>query len=112
VVVATANPQRTASLFRGLFGDVAVADRSGGQIIAAGTAQVELSTPDAVAAEFGETGAQPAGRTEYMAALGIKVRSLQAARDCLHSISGLRVEPDRLVVAADTAFNTAIAFSE
>ncbi len=72
VVVATADPQRTARLFRGLFGDNAIADRNGVQIIAAGAAQVELSTPDAVAAEFGETAAQPAGRTEYMAALGIR----------------------------------------
>jgi catechol 2,3-dioxygenase-like lactoylglutathione lyase family enzyme len=112
VVVATADPQRTARLFRSLFGNRAAADRSGGQIIAAGDAQVELSTPDAVAAEFGETGAQPAGRTEYMAALGIKVRSLPAARECLRSIPGLRVEQDRLMVPADAAFDTAIAFSE
>ena len=112
VVVATANPQRTASLFRSLFGDMAVADRSGGQNIAAGTAQVELSTPDAVAAEFAETGAEAAGRTEYMAALGIKVRSLHEAGKYLRSIPGLRVEPDRLVVPANAAFNTAIAFSE
>src|SRR5207244_2190694 len=76
VVVATADPQRTARLFRGLFGDDAVADRDGGQIIAAGAAQVELSTPDAIAAEFGKAAAEAAGRTEYMAALGITVRSL------------------------------------
>jgi hypothetical protein len=112
VVVATANPQRTASLFRGLFGDVAVADRSGGQIIAAGAAQVELSTPDMIKAEFGEAAANPAGRTEFMAALGITVRSLNAAEQCLRSVPGLRVEPHRLVVPADAAFNTAIAFSE
>jgi hypothetical protein len=73
---------------------------------------VEFSTPDAVAAEFGETGAEAAGRTEYMAALGIKVRSLHEAGKYLRSIPGLRVEPDRLVVPANAAFNTAIAFSE
>jgi hypothetical protein len=112
MVVATADPQRTARLFRGLFGDDVLADRNGGQIITAGAAQVELSTPDTVAAEFGETAAEAAGRTEYMAALGIKVRSLTAAELCLRSIPGLRVEPHRLVVPADAAFNTAIAFSE
>jgi hypothetical protein len=112
VVVATADPQRTARLFRGLFGDDAVADRNGRQIITAGTAQVELSTPDAVAAEFGETAAEAAGRTEYVAALGIRVRSLPAAEQCLRSVPGLRVEPHRLVMPADAAFNTAIAFSE
>jgi catechol 2,3-dioxygenase-like lactoylglutathione lyase family enzyme len=112
VVVATADPQRTARLFRGLFGDEIVADRNGAQIIAAGAAQVELSTPDAVAAEFGETAAEAAGRTEHMAALGIRVRSLHETRQCLRSVPGLHVERHRLVVPAGAAFNTAIAFSE
>jgi catechol 2,3-dioxygenase-like lactoylglutathione lyase family enzyme len=112
VVVATADPQRTARLFRGLFGDEIVADRNGAQIIAAGAAQVELSTPDAVAAEFGETAAEAAGRTEHMAALGIRVRSLHEAGQCLRSVPGLHVERHRLVVPAGAAFNTAIAFSE
>ena len=112
VVVATADPQRTARLFRGLLGDKALSDRNGGQIIAAGTAHVELSTPDRVAAEFGEAAADPAGRGEYMAALEIRVRSLPAAEQCLRSVPGLRVEPRRLLVPSDVAFNTAIAFSE
>jgi hypothetical protein len=112
VVVATADPQRTVRLFRGLFGDDAIADRNGAQIIAAGAAQVELSTPDMIAAEFGETAAEAAGRPEYMAALGVAVRSLPAAEQCLRSVPGLRVEPHRLVVPAGAAFNTAIAFSE
>jgi len=112
VVVATADPQRTARLFRGLFGDEIVADRNGAQIIAAGAAQVELSTPDAVAAEFGEAAAEAAGRTEHMAALGIRVRSLHEAGRCLRSVPGLHAERHRLVVPAGAAFNTAIAFSE
>ncbi len=112
VVVATADPQRTARLFRGLFGDESLTGRNGGQIIAAGAAQVELSTPDVVAAEFGETAAEPASRIEYMAALGIKVRSLPAAGQCLRSIPGLRDERYRLLVPANAAFNTALEFSE
>ena len=35
-----------------------------------------------------------------------------ATAQCLRSVPGLRVEPHRLVVPADAAFNTAIAFSE
>jgi hypothetical protein len=65
-----------------------------------------------VSAEFGEAAAQPAGRAEYMAALGIRVRSLPVARQCLRSVPGLRDEPQRLVVPAEAAFNTAIALSE
>jgi hypothetical protein len=73
---------------------------------------VELSTPDAVAAEFGEAAAEAAGRTEHMAALGIRVRSLHEAGQYLRSVPGLRVERHRLVVPAGAAFNTVIAFSE
>jgi len=112
VVVATADPQRTARLFRGLFGDDALADRGGRQVINAGTAQVQIATPDAVSAEFSEAAADPAGRTEYMVALEMRVRSLPEAEQCLRSVTGLRVEPHRLVVPADAAFNTVIAFSE
>ena len=112
VVVATADPQRTARLFHGLFGDEALADCDGRQIIAAGAAQVELSTPDIIAVEFGETAGQPVGRAEYMAVLGIRVRSLHEAEQCLRSVPGLCVEPHRLVVPAGAVFNTAIAFSD
>jgi len=112
VVVATAEPRHTARLFRGLFGDDAIADRDGSQIISAGNARVELFTPDAIAAEFGETAAEPAGRTEFMAALGIRVRSLPEARRYLRSVRGLRDEPHRLVVPAGVAFNTAVVFTE
>jgi hypothetical protein len=66
-----------------------------------------------VRAEFGEAAADPAGRAEYMAALGIRVGSLHEAEQCLRSVPGLRVEPRRrLVVPAGAAFNTAIAFSK
>ncbi len=112
VVVATGDPQRTAALFRDLFGGDAVAADEGRCVMAAGTAQVELVMPDVVAAEFGEAAAEPVGRAEYMAALGIRVRSLAAAAEQLRSVRGVRVEPYRLVVPAAAAFNTTIVFSE
>ena len=112
VVVATADPQRTAALFRDLFGHSAVAGLDGRQVMAAGTAQVELAPPNVVSAEFGGAAAEPAGRAEYMAALEIRVRSLPAAAQQLHSVQGVRVQPHRLVVPAGVAFNTTIVFSE
>ena len=81
-------------------------------VMAAGTAQVELATPDAVAAEFGEAAAEPAGRAEYMAALGVRVRTLRDAAQRLRAVPGVRAEPQRLVVPAVAAFNTTIVFSE
>jgi glyoxalase-like protein len=112
VVIATGDPHRAAVLFRDLFGRDAVADGEGRCVMAAGTAQVELVAPDVVAAEFGEAAAEPAGRGEYMAALGIKVRSLPAAAQQLRSIQGVHAEPHRLIVPASAAFNTTIVFSE
>jgi glyoxalase-like protein len=112
VVVASADPPRTAMLFRDLFGGDAVADHERRCVMAAGAAQIELVAPDVVAAEFGEAAAEPIGRVEYMAALGIRVRSLPAAAQQLRSVEGVRVEPHRLVVPAGVAFNTTIVFTE
>ena len=111
VVVATDDPQRTAGLFRDLFGGDSVADRDGRQAMTAGTAEVEFVPPQAVAAEFGEAAAEPAGRTDYMAVLAIRVRSLPAAVRCLSAVPALRVEPHRLIVPAAAAFNTTLIFS-
>ena len=112
VIVATAAPQRTAKLFRDLFGDGAVTEHEGRQVMIAGTAQVEFAAPETVAAKFGEAAAEPAGRTEFMAALEIRVRSLAGAAQCLRSVPGLRVKPQRLVVPAGAAFNVAVVFAE
>ena len=112
VVVATPDPQRTAALFRGLFGPEAVADRDGRRLIVAGAAQVDLATPNMVAAEFGEMAAEAAGRAEYMTALGLKVASLAAAAQQLRGVPGVRIEPERMVVSAAAAFNTTIVFTE
>jgi catechol 2,3-dioxygenase-like lactoylglutathione lyase family enzyme len=112
VVVVTPDPQRTAALFRGLFGHAAIADRDGRRVIVAAAAQVELATPNTVAAEFGEAAPEAAGRVEYMAALGLKVASLAAAAQQLRGVPGVRIEPHRVVVPAAAAFNTTIVFTE
>jgi catechol 2,3-dioxygenase-like lactoylglutathione lyase family enzyme len=112
VVVATPDPPRTAALFRGLFGPEAVADRDGKQVIVAAVAQVELAAPAAVMAEFGEAAAQPAGRTEYLAALALKVASLTSAVQQLRGVAGVRADAQRVVVPAAAAFNTTIVFTE
>jgi hypothetical protein len=112
VVVATDDPGRTAALFRDLFGGDVVTERDGRQVMTTGTAQVELAPPNMVAAEFGETAAEPAGRAEYMAALVIRVRSLHETGQQLRQVPGIRVDPRRLLVPAAAAFNTTIVFSE
>jgi catechol 2,3-dioxygenase-like lactoylglutathione lyase family enzyme len=112
MVIATPDPRRTAGLFRDLFGADAVSEHDGRCAMAAGAAQVELAVPSAVMAELGDAAPAAAGRAEYMAALGIKVRSLSATAERLRAVPGVRIEPHRLVVPATAAFNTAIVFSE
>jgi glyoxalase-like protein len=112
VVIATDEPPRTALLFRGLFGANAVAGDSERCVTTAGSAQIEVTTPVAVAAEFRDAAPRPAGRSGYMAALGIKILSLPDAAHRLRSVPGLRVEGCRVVVPADAAFNTTVVLSE
>lgn len=112
IVVATLDPARTADLFRGLFGAAAVATEDGAIVVAAGSARVVLTSPEAVAAEFGDAAAEASGRREYLAALEIALGSLAETVPQLREIPGLRREPRRLVVPARAAFNTTLVFSE
>lgn len=110
VVVATASPRRSASLFASLFGPDAVTERDGKCIVNAGAACVELAPPGVIAAEFGDAAANPAGRGEYLAGLELSVALLRAAGDRLRGVPGVRIEPHRVVVPAAAAFNTTLAF--
>src|SRR5438105_4984631 len=89
VIVATGDPQRTASLFGALFGPQAATERDGKCVIAAGAAQVELTTPAAIAEEFGDAAAEPAGRSEYLAALELRVASLADTTARLRAVPGV-----------------------
>jgi hypothetical protein len=111
IVVATGDPGRTAALFRALFGSEAVAEQNGSCIIRARAAQVELTTPAAIADEFGDAAADPAGRAEYLAAIELKVLSLADTAAQLGNVPGVRIDPRRVVVPARAAFNTTIVFS-
>jgi catechol 2,3-dioxygenase-like lactoylglutathione lyase family enzyme len=111
VIVATGDPRQTSALFRTLFGPEAVTERNEKCVIAAGEARVELTTPAAIAEEFSDAAAEPAGRTEYLAALELKVGSLARTAERLRQVPGVRIDPRRAVVPARAAWNTTIAFS-
>ena len=112
VVVATGEPRRTASLFSTLFGPDSVAEADGKCVIGAGSARVELAPPAAIAAEFGDAAADPAGRPEYIAAVALKVGSVAQTAERLRGIAGVRDEKARVVVPARAAFNATLAFTE
>lgn len=112
VIVATPDPQRTAELFRALFEPTAVSAQDGRLVISAGTARVQLAPPAAVAAEFGEAAADPAGRSEYLAAAEFTVSSLADTARLLRAAEGVHTGDGRVVVPAARAFNTTLAFTE
>jgi hypothetical protein len=114
VVIATAQPQRSAALFAALFGDEAVREQANGNcIVAAGAAaRVELAGPAAIAAEFSPgAAALPDGRQEYLAALELKVNSLAGPGEMLSGVSGVQVGDRRIVVPAAAAFNTTLVLT-
>ena len=79
---------------------------------AAGAARIELTTPAAVAEEFEDAHADPAGRIEYLAVVEFKVMSLPETARLLRPTAGLRVEDRRVVVSAPAAFNATLVFVE
>jgi hypothetical protein len=113
IVVACPGPLRTAALFQALFGaDAATAKADGAVTVGAGAARVELTTPAAVAAEFGSAAADPAGRGEYLAAAEFTVRSLPETARFLSAIPGRQTVARRVIVPAAAAFNTTLVFAE
>lgn len=111
VIVATGEPRRAASLFTTLFGPEGVAEADGRCVITAGTARVELATPQAIAAEFGDAASDPAGRAEHIAAVVLKVGSFAETADFLRPVAGARVERDRIFIPARAAFNATLVFT-
>jgi catechol 2,3-dioxygenase-like lactoylglutathione lyase family enzyme len=112
VVVATPDPQRTAALFHALFGLAPATAQDGRLVVAAGAARIELAPSAVVGEEFGEASADPAGRSEYLAAAEFKVMSLPETARLLRPTTGLRVKDRRVVVPAAVAFNATLVFTE
>lgn len=65
VVIASAQPEAVAALFRATFGDAAVADEGGRFALRAGHPSIEIIARDRLAADA----ADPAGRADYMSEL-------------------------------------------
>lgn len=104
-VIAATDPDATASLYRRLFGDEAVRPTMGGFSLAAGTARLDILTPDAVAALWHVTPPehdQPVGVT-------LLTRSLADAAVLL-SRTGARIEAERILVPAASAFGAVLEF--
>jgi catechol 2,3-dioxygenase-like lactoylglutathione lyase family enzyme len=111
VVVASPDPQATARLFGSLFGSEAVTEKAGGRTVTASSMRVEIVTPDAVAAEFGDGAPEASGRLEYLAAVEFGVAKLADTAQRLGAIPHVRVEANHVMIPARGAFNTTLVLS-
>ena len=109
-VIAARDPAALGDLFARAFGAASVRPMDGGRTLAAGLARIDVLTPDAVAARFGEAAPDGGLRSEYMAALTLRTLSLEQAAAALAGIAGVRTEADRVVVPAGAAFGAALEF--
>jgi Glyoxalase-like domain len=108
VVVADRPAELTAMLSR-MFGPEAIR----GNMLIMGLATLSVVTPDEFSAGWGDMAPEPAGRSRYMAALGLRVSSLRRTRNVL-AANGIEAtsEPSRIRVAAREAFAVALDFRE
>jgi hypothetical protein len=114
VLVATHDPLQQATLFANLFGNDTVTKHSDGSasLAMSGGGAVVLAPIADTIGKLGEAAPDPAGRTNFMAALAIRVASLPAVARLLHGVPGLVVAPHRIIVPAKAAMNTAILFED
>ncbi|MGH7152507.1 MAG: VOC family protein [Acetobacteraceae bacterium] len=110
VVLALRDPSHAAGIFRRMFG--ADAMDANGRTLTAGKARIELTPQQEVRSALGEMMPDAAGRGDYMALLGVRVRSLDAAERALRAngVKGLQRHAERLLVAPDEAMNVALEF--
>jgi hypothetical protein len=115
VAIAARDPDRIAEMFDRMFDAGAIArattqDRP--HVLRAGSVAVEIWPHEALARTLGDAMPDPAGRGDHMALVGIRVRSLDEARDVLRAngIKNVKVEPGRILVPRAAAMNAALEF--
>jgi Glyoxalase-like domain len=113
-VIAAQNPTSIGNIFARMFGSDAVRETPDGCSLAVGLSRFDVISPDALKREFGEAAADGAGRTQFMAALGLRTRSLRSVESALAAgcVNGVQQFADRIVVPASSAFGATLQFHE
>jgi hypothetical protein len=113
-VIAARDPASLGGLFARMFGAAAVQEIADGCRLLLGLSQFDVITPAALRRIFGDAAPDGQGRAEFMAALTLRTRSLEAVDAALNAggIVGVAREGDRIVVPAAAAFGTALEFRE
>lgn len=101
-VIAARDPAVLGGLFARMFGADAVRRSATGCTLLLGLSRFDVITPVGLAAEFGDAAASAEGRATFMAALTLRVRSLERAAAAVQGPGVVR-EADRIVVPASAA---------
>lgn len=111
-VIMARDPGVWRSLFERMFGAGAVRAIPGGCALAVGLSVFEVVTLDVLAARFGDARPDAGGRSDMMAALSFRTRSLDQAASALAAggIAGVRREAGRIIVPAAAAFGATVVF--
>jgi hypothetical protein len=113
-VIAAEDPTVLGGLFARMFGSGAVRSTADGCTLAVGLSRFDVITPATLRRQFGDTVPDGGGRTEFMAALSLRTRSLAAAGGALEAgeVSGVQNDGPRIIVPAAAAFGAALEFHE
>lgn len=113
-VIAAEQPGAFATLFARMFGADAVRTTPDGCTLAVGLSRFDVLTPAALRRQFGDAAPDGNGRTEFMAGLSLRTRSLAAAAKALETggIRGVQRDEHRIVVPAAAAFGATLEFHE
>jgi hypothetical protein len=113
-VIAARDPASLGGLFTRMFGAAAVGEIADGWRLLVGLSQFDVITPAALHRAFGDAAPDGNGRAEFMAALTLRTRSLEAVVRTLEAggIVGAQRNSDRIVVPASAAFGTVVEFRE
>lgn len=115
IVLAVSDPVRASALFARMFGPDAVRPGArGGRSLDAAGVTIDFLDHETLRRDYGEALPDPSGRSDYMAVLGLRTRSLATTERFMRSAAApvMRPEPDRLIVPAHAAVNTTLEFVE
>jgi hypothetical protein len=106
-VIAARDPAVLGGLFARMFGTDAVQQSATGCALLVGLSRFDVVTPEGLAVEFGAAAASAEGRDTFMAALTLRVRSVERAVAAVQVPGVVRGE-GRIVVPAREAFGVTL----
>jgi hypothetical protein len=114
IVISAGDPGRVSAWFPRLLERKVRREGAGTETLTLGSTRIDVVTPAILARELGEWVPDPAGRSDYMALLGLKVRSMSKTGAALRAggIAGFRKEARRILVHPAETMNVVLDFSE